>query len=43
VARGRTVVDRWDRSGAAPNARLLETLDADGFFAMLTGRMAALP
>ncbi|NMJ39746.1 cysteine hydrolase [Roseomonas sp. JC162] len=43
VARGRTVVDRWDRSGQAPNARLLETLDADGFFALLTERLAALP
>jgi purine nucleosidase len=43
VARGRTVVDRWERSGQAPNARLLETLDADGFFALLTERIAALP
>lgn len=43
IARGRTVVDRWERSGQAPNARLLETLDADGFFALLTERLAALP
>lgn len=42
VARGRTVVDRWERSGLAPNARLLDTLDADGFFALLAGRLAAL-
>lgn len=43
VARGRTVVDRWERSGAAPNARLLDTLDAERFFAILTERLAALP
>ncbi|MBW6396440.1 nucleoside hydrolase [Roseomonas sp. HJA6] len=43
VARGRTVVDRWERSGQAPNARLLETLDAGRFFALLTERLAALP
>ncbi len=43
VARGRTVVDRWERSGQAPNARLLETLDAEGFFALLGDRLAALP
>ncbi|HWT09248.1 MAG TPA: nucleoside hydrolase [Roseomonas sp.] len=42
VARGRTVVDRWGRSGLAPNARLLDTLDPDRFFALLTGRLAAL-
>ncbi len=43
LARGRTVVDRWGRSGATPNARLLDTLDADRFFAILTERLAALP
>lgn len=43
LARGRTVVDRWGRSGATPNARLLDTLDADRFFALLTDRLAALP
>lgn len=43
VARGRTVVDRWERSGQPANARVLETLDADGFFALLGGRLAALP
>ncbi len=42
IARGRTVVDRWARGGAAANARLLDTLDADGFFALLTGRLASL-
>ena len=43
IARGRTVVDRWARSGAAANARLLDTLDAERFFAALTERLAALP
>ena len=43
ASRGRTVVDRWERSGQAPNARLLETLDADGFFALLGERLATLP
>ncbi len=41
--RGRTIIDRWDRSGLAPNATVLETLDADGFFALLGDRLAALP
>jgi purine nucleosidase len=43
ITRGRTVVDRWARSGAAANARLLDTLDAERFFAVLTERLAALP
>jgi inosine-uridine nucleoside N-ribohydrolase len=43
VARGRTVVDRWGRSGQPPNARLLETLHADRFFALLAERVATLP
>jgi len=43
VARGRTVVDRWERSGAKPNARLLETLDADGFFELLGELFSTLP
>lgn len=41
-ARGRTVVDRWQRGGQAPNAQLLETLDADGFFGLLAERLARL-
>ena len=41
--RGRTIVDRWGRTGQKPNARLLETIDADGFFALLNQRLAALP
>lgn len=34
-SRGRTVIDRWGRLRQPANARLLETLDADGFFALL--------
>jgi purine nucleosidase len=41
--RGRTVIDRWGRTGAAANAHLLERLDADGFFALLGERLARLP
>lgn len=42
-SRGRTVIDRWGRLGRTPNVRLLETLDADGFFALLERSLAALP
>jgi len=41
--RGRTRIDRWGRSGVPANARLLETLDAEAFFALLGERIAALP
>ena len=43
LCRGRTVIDRWRRHGRAANARLLETLDAARFFALLTARLATLP
>jgi len=42
-SRGRTVIDRWRRTGAAHNATVLETLDGDGFFALLGERLARLP
>jgi purine nucleosidase len=42
-SRGRTVIDRWNRTGASHNATVLETLDADGFFALLGERIARLP
>jgi purine nucleosidase len=42
-SRGRTVIDRWGRTGAPANATVLETLDADGFFALLGDRLAQLP
>jgi len=39
-SRGRTVIDRWGRSRQPVNARLLETLDADGFFELLGQHLA---
>lgn len=42
-SRGRTVVDRWNRTNDAPNAVVLETVDADGLFALLGERLALLP
>lgn len=41
--RGRTRIDRWARGDRAPNIRLLEGLDADGFFRLLAERLARLP
>jgi inosine-uridine nucleoside N-ribohydrolase len=40
--RGRTHIDRWNRSGLAPHARFLESLDADGFFRLLGQRLSTL-
>ncbi len=42
IGRGRTVIDRWDRTGDPHNAVVLETLDADGFFTLL-GRAGGTP
>jgi len=42
-SRGRTVIDRWGRTGAPPNAVLLETLNAERFFRLLGQRFARLP
>jgi len=39
--RGRTVIDR--RPDAPGRVQALERLDADGFFALLGERLAALP
>ena len=41
-AHGRTVCDVHGQSGA-PNARILEHVDANGFFGLLTERLARLP
>ena len=41
--RGRTVIDRWGRTGDPVNATVLETVDADGLFALLGERLALLP
>ena len=43
ISRGRTVIDRWDRTGDPRNALVMETLDADGFFSLLGERLAGLP
>jgi inosine-uridine nucleoside N-ribohydrolase len=42
-SRGRTLIDRWNRTGDAPNAVVLETIDADAFFNLLGERLASLP
>lgn len=39
---GMTVADWWRVSGRAPNAFFMGDLDADGFFALLTERLARL-
>lgn len=41
--RGRTLIDRWGRSARPPNVVVPETLDADGFFALLGTSLARLP
>jgi inosine-uridine nucleoside N-ribohydrolase len=40
--RGRTVIDRWHRTDAPHNVTVLETLDADGFFDLLSERLTRL-
>jgi inosine-uridine nucleoside N-ribohydrolase len=41
--RGRTVIDRWGRTGDPLNAMVLETVDADALFDLLGERLARLP
>ena len=41
-SQGRTVCDVYGRSGT-PYTRILERIDSDGFFALLTERLARLP
>jgi inosine-uridine nucleoside N-ribohydrolase len=41
--RGRTAIDRWGRTDKPANATVLETIDAQGFFALLTERFNCLP
>jgi inosine-uridine nucleoside N-ribohydrolase len=43
IGRGRTVIDRWNRTGDPHNAVVMETLDEDGFFGLLGERLARLP
>jgi inosine-uridine nucleoside N-ribohydrolase len=42
-SRGRTLIDRWGRTGDPVNALVLETVDADGLFELLGHRLALLP
>ncbi|MGP9821895.1 nucleoside hydrolase [Salinarimonas sp. NSM] len=42
LTRGMTVADWWGVVDAAPNATMLRDVDADGFFALLTERLARL-
>lgn len=42
-SRGRTLIDRWNRTGDPLNAVVLESVDADGLFALLGHRLALLP
>ena len=42
-SRGRTLIDRWNRTGDPANAVVLETLDAPAFFTLLGDRLAQLP
>ncbi len=42
LTRGMTVADWWGVTDRAPNATFLGTTDADGFFALLTDRLARL-
>lgn len=41
--RGQTIIDRWSRLALPPNARLLDTIDPDRFFALLAESIAHLP
>jgi inosine-uridine nucleoside N-ribohydrolase len=42
-SRGRTLIDRWGRTGDPINAVVLETLNAPAFFDLLGQRLAHLP
>jgi inosine-uridine nucleoside N-ribohydrolase len=42
-SRGCTLIDRWGRTGKPANAMLLQTLDSEGFFALLAERLVTLP
>jgi len=43
LTRGMTVADWWGVTDRAPNATFIGEIDADGFFALLTERLARLP
>jgi len=39
---GMTVVDWWGATGRAPNCTVMNTIDHDGFYDLLTDRLARL-
>lgn len=41
-ANGATLVDWWEVTGRAPNAMVMNEVDADGFFTLLTDRISRL-
>jgi purine nucleosidase len=43
LAIGMTVVDWWGVTGRKPNVRWMNTVDAEGFYALLTDGLARLP
>jgi pyrimidine-specific ribonucleoside hydrolase len=43
LCRGRTVIDRWRRTGSPPNARVGVGIDREAFVRLLTERLAAFP
>ena len=40
---GMTVVDWWGATGGPPNCRVIDCVDADGFFALIREHLAQLP
>lgn len=42
IAMGRTVVDLWHSTEQKPNANVVQTVDAEGFYKLLTERLAKL-
>jgi inosine-uridine nucleoside N-ribohydrolase len=42
-SRGRTLVDRWQRTGAAPNAHVAVDVDGPAFIELLCSRIGSLP
>ena len=43
TSRGRINIDRWRKTAILCNVIVLETLDADGFFALLGEHLTRLP
>ena len=39
---GRTVADWWGVGGETPNCRVINRIDADGFYALIVERLARL-